>query len=272
MHNISVPILTKPYTGELSGDVEAFIEIMDNIALSSTTEWSFVGGYARDLALGFEPNDFDVCTSVNHRFRDVMVEMGVLEIGQEVHHRERPHDYFMNPYSFDRRKYPMHWIEADEQAAFAPTRFDFTINHFAFKSDRKFYAPKYAWTDLFVEKILRVSPELTSATTNILLRGIRFANKYNLSIEPRTWEMMLKRIEQANDKKYPVAMGNDLIIKHLKKMQDDGVEEKCMTTMKELQFPDTDKVNTISELISHHTELIVTGRAQMEAGRAGYDE
>jgi tRNA nucleotidyltransferase/poly(A) polymerase len=264
-----IDVMSKPFEGELPHAVTVFMDIMDSIAGETGKEWSFVGGFARDRLLGHEPNDFDVASWDNWHFKEKLNEIGCLRIGEQTEPRRKPHDYFMNPYEFSKREHPIHWIEADMEAAFAPTRFDFTINHFAMKSDKRIYAPTYAWKDV-AKKVLRISDEAPKST-NVLLRGVRFASKYDFEIDKKTLDVFKERIELHNsgDEK----MGNDIVIMNLNKMIDDGVAEKCLKMMKELNFPEvhSSQIKTIDDLVAFHTAKIMNGEAYREPYN-GYDE
>jgi tRNA nucleotidyltransferase/poly(A) polymerase len=137
------------------------------------------------------------------------------------------------------------------------------------KSDRRIYGPTYAWRDLS-KKLLRLS-ESAPKTTSVLLRGIRFSCKYDLTIETKTLSFFKERIESAkSDNK---KMGNYIISMGLDKMIEDGFSEKCFNMMKELGFPYTDKneVNSLEDLKRHNARLILNGQGYHEP-RDDYDD
>lgn len=271
-HKLTVPILSKECPVPIPDDVQVFMDLMDGIAAQSGASWSFVGGFARDMLLGKQPNDFDVCSQNNYTFQHILSEMKCLDIGEQQNTREKPHDKFYNPYSFEKRPYDIHWIEADEQAAFAPTRFDFTINHFAMKSDGRIYAPDYAWKDLLVDKVLKLSDEAPSHTTNILMRAVRFSVKYGLTIDPNSLDKFKQRIEAIE--KHDAQLGDDLLIKHYRKMIADDVQVQCYELLTELGLPTMKHGNSLEELIAYHSKRMITGEAVTDATGGGrdYDE
>lgn len=264
-----IDVVSKPYEGELPHAVTIFMEIMDSIGSQQGLQWSFVGGFARDKLLGYDPNDFDVATWNNHFFREKMLEVGCLKIGRQTEPRRKPHDYFSDPYEFSKKDHPIHWIEGDMEAAFAPTRFDFTINHFAMKSDRRIYAPTYAWKDVS-RKILRISKEAPKST-NVLLRGVRFACKYGLEIEPKTLEIFQERIRLHTSKED--IMGDDIILMNLKKMDEDGIGPQCLDMIKDigLELAPGENGETMFGSISYYETKIERGDAHYEP-RNDYDD
>lgn len=141
---------------ELDPITLTLISAMDSVACEVNCQWSFAGGFARDLYLNYPHNDYDIVTDSIYMVRNKLEERGVLIKGshQTSNNGSAPHDYFVDPYSFGVNKFPIHFIEADTRWAFAPKRFDFSINHICLKSDGYFYVPDYALKD-FKNKVVR---------------------------------------------------------------------------------------------------------------------
>lgn len=242
----------RPLRADLTDTTLTFIEIMNIATKRISADWSFVGGFARDMYLGREWNDFDVCVPGIHRVRNELVEMGILELGHQVD-MEVPHDYYINPYDFQKRKSPVHWIQAANADAYAPQDFDFSINQLALKADGSFYAPTFAWRDLD-RGIIRRTAMRNSA--NIALRGIRFACRYGFTIE-----------EEFNKEIVEFAKGPiDTVMfkRNLHKMIEDGVAEQALTVLKNYGFPRADECQTIEDYIAIQDQLILSGEGYRE--------
>lgn len=251
----------RPLKIELDDTTKTLSGIMDGVSAEGQTHWSFSGGFARDIYLGYPWNDYDICSFNTGLAQQRMQEMGILAIGHQDSD-EIPHDYYVDPYDFSKQQYPIHWIHADDQWAYAPKHFDFSINQICLKPDNYFYAPTYAWRD-FDRKIIRKVPE--RMTTNILMRSVRFAAKYKFTLH----ENLIKEIKEKVVKQEEI--DTLALIRNAQKMIEDDVENDSLALMKELGFPKADEATSIEDFIRIQNRLVVTGHAYREPGGGGYN-
>ena len=258
MNDIEVVYERRPFLGTYDSTTQTLIEIMNSVALETESSWSFAGGFARDLYLKQPWNDYDICI-YNHDFaRNLMTKSFFIEKGVQSEDVIE-HDYFLDPYDFSSKKYPLHWIEADTKWAFAPAHFDFSINHICLKPDGYFHAPTYAWRD-FDRKIFRLkAPEMTG---NMAMRAVRFASKLDYSLADELREQIITRIKE------PISTMN--LIRNAEKMIEDDVAEKSLLLMKELEFPETEQCETLEDYITIQNNLVLSGNGYREPTPARY--
>ncbi len=159
-----------------------------------------VGGCVRDACLGLTPQDFDMCTSAlpeqteavfadkklvlagkKHGTVGVVTDFGVVEITT-----------FRTEGAYRDNRHP-DWV------AFVPcveqdlARRDFTVNAMAWSPTRGFADPFGGREDL-KNRVLRAvgDPEQRFREDSLrILRGVRFAVRYGLTVEPETERAML---------------------------------------------------------------------------------
>jgi len=154
----------------------------------------FAGGCVRDMLLGREPNDFDVATdalpdrilSLFSRTRKVGVQFGVVLVRKAGHWIEVATFRTDLSYSDGRRPDSVRFSTPEEDAR----RRDFTINGM-------FFDPLEARVIDFVggeadlrARVLRAigDPVQRFREDHLrVLRAVRFAARYDCSIEPATW-------------------------------------------------------------------------------------
>ena len=210
---IDIPVIERrPFEGEFSETTKTLIDLMDGVAAELGRHWSFAGGFARDNYLGTPWNDYDICIQRSHKARHILEKANLVSLGRQVG-SEIPHDYFIDPYDFSGKQYPIHWIDADDEWALAPKHFDFSINHICLKSDGFYHAPDYAWRDID-NKVLRKMTD--RMTTNLIMRAIRFTAKYDLRIDSTFPDEIDKHL--VNER-----IGNDIILHNAKTMVEDEV-------------------------------------------------
>lgn len=161
-----------------------------------------VGGCVRDACLGLTPQDFDLCTAALPEeteavFRDrqlvlagkrhgtvgVVTDFGVVEITT-----------FRTEGTYRDNRHP-DWVKFVPEVEEDLARRDFTVNAMAFSPKRGFADPFGGRGDL-KNKVLRAvgDPEKRFGEDSLrILRGVRFAVRYGLSVEPRTEEAMLSQ-------------------------------------------------------------------------------
>lgn len=248
----------RPYEGHIDGSMKTFIDLVNTVAAELNVQWSFAGGFPRDLYKGTQWNDYDVCIRDANHARRRLEEMGVLVLGQ-AEAGEIPHDMYCDPYSFSKSGIPIHWIDADDEWAFAPVRFDFGINQICLKPDGFFYAPKYAWRDLDKGIVRKTTDRMTS---NLATRAIRFACKYDMAIDSDLNKQIMEQVKEP--------MGTDILLRNCQKMIEDGVGERCFKMMGKRGFPHMEDCSTIEDYVRKLNDMIIRGEGHREDHGGGY--
>lgn len=159
-----------------------------------------VGGCVRDHLLGIAPHDFDLCTNalppqlqalfsdhalvlagLKHGTVGVITDGGVVEI--TTYRTEGDYADSRHP----------GWVEFVPELEQDLARRDFTVNAMAFSPSRGLRDPFGGEKDLR-EKVLRCvgDPEQRFREDALrILRGLRFAARFGLTIEEKTWQAML---------------------------------------------------------------------------------
>jgi hypothetical protein len=242
----------RPFEGMIDGTMRTFMDLMNTIGAEQGVHWSFAGGLPRDFYKGKPWNDYDVCIRDTQHARRVLEQMGTLITAQQ-NGGEIPHDTYSDPYSFSKSEIPVHWIEADDEHAFAPVRFDFSINQICLKPDGFFYAPTYAWRDLDKGIVRKTTERMTS---NLATRAIRFAAKYDFTIDSDLNKAIAEQVTQP--------MGTDILLRNCYKMIEDGVEEQCFKMMKKRKFPHMEDCKTMDDYIRVLNNMIINGQGHRE--------
>jgi len=158
-----------------------------------------VGGCVRDAVLGIEPHDYDLCTAAlpeeteavfsgcrlvlagkKHGTVGVITEGGVVEITT-----------FRTEGGYQDNRHP-DWVRFVPDIAEDLARRDFTVNAMAYSPKRGFADPFGGREDL-ANHILRAvgNPELRFREDSLrILRGVRFAVRFQLTPEGKTLEAM----------------------------------------------------------------------------------
>lgn len=156
----------------------------------------FAGGCVRDQFFGLEPDDFDVATSAHPdqvqklfpRSLAVGAAFGVIEVlGPKPHKVQVATFRSDGPYSDARRPDHVVYSSAREDAE----RRDFTINGMFFDPlDGKLIDYVGGETDLKAKMLRAIGDPLARFREDRLrmLRAVRFAARFGLTIEPATWE------------------------------------------------------------------------------------
>ena len=159
-----------------------------------------VGGCVRDSILGLTPQDFDLCTAAlpeqteavfsdcrlvlagkKHGTVAVVTEGGIVEITT-----------FRTEGCYADNRHP-EWVEFVPDIREDLARRDFTVNAMAFSPARGFVDPFGGRADL-ENRILRAvgDPQTRFREDSLrILRGVRFAVKYGLSVEEKTMDAMV---------------------------------------------------------------------------------
>lgn len=159
-----------------------------------------VGGCVRDAWLGLTPQDFDLCTDAlpgetealfadkrlvlageKHGTVGVVTDFGMVEITT-----------FRTEGAYRDNRHP-DWVKFVPEVEKDLARRDFTINAMAYSPKRGLTDPFGGQADLEA-KVLRAvgKPEKRFAEDSLrILRGVRFAVRYGLTVEPETEKAML---------------------------------------------------------------------------------
>lgn len=158
----------------------------------------YVGGYPRDLYLGYDTNDYDICTNalptdIARLFKADMTyaDLGVVKV--EYHNRY----YDVTTYRIEagfmdmRKPNKILFTNSLEQDL---KRRDFTINALCIDRNGQYYDLLGAKSDLD-HKVIRMigDPNIRLKEDALrILRAIRFATKYSFTIEPELMKAILK--------------------------------------------------------------------------------
>ena len=180
---------------QIPQSVQLCIDTLENAGFAAY----LVGGCVRDAYLNLIPHDFDLCTNAlpeqteavfsdhklvlagkKHGTIGVVTDSGVVEITT-----------FRTEGGYTDCRHPQ-WVEfvSDIEADLA--RRDFTVNAMAYSPSRGFADPFGGREDLD-KGILRAVGEPSARFEEDalrILRGIRFASRYNLSVEEKTRQAM----------------------------------------------------------------------------------
>lgn len=248
--------VSKPLPYALDSTAKALMEILSMIELETGKQFAFVGGFTRDYGKRHY-NDLDICTRDVHLYRLRLLQLGVLRHGEEDEDGRIPHDYFINPYDFYKKEFPIHFIYTNYECGFAPDSFDYSINEFSLKSDMMVYAPTYSWRDL-EKKVIRYNSEL-NVTTNAIMRGVRFAARLGFELEPQTRKRFMEFLEDKD-----VQIASNRVIIGIDKAMQDGVADKVLLILQELNFPKARECKDLIELRRIHERLILSGEAYIQ--------
>ena len=160
-----------------------------------------VGGCVRDALLGIEPHDYDLCTAaspaqtqavfagerlvlagVKHGTVGVVTDGGVVEITT-----------FRTEGSYTDSRHP-DWVEFVDRVEEDLARRDFTVNAMAWSPSRGLTDPFGGRHDLESGILRAVGDPETRFREDALriLRGVRFAVRFGLTVEPKTESAMFR--------------------------------------------------------------------------------
>ena len=158
-----------------------------------------VGGCVRDAVLGFVPHDYDLCTAATPvEIREVFSGFDLVLSGEKHGTVGVIHDHEVveittfraeGQYRDHRHPDSVCFIDSIEEDL---ARRDFTINAMAFSPTRGFADPFGGRQDLQDGILRAVGHPVTRFQEDALriLRGIRFASRFSLTIEDSTWQAM----------------------------------------------------------------------------------
>ena len=158
-----------------------------------------VGGCVRDACLGLQPHDYDICTAAvpqqteavfagkklvlageKHGTVGVVTAGGVVEITT-----------FRTEGAYRDNRHP-DWVKFVDSVEDDLARRDYTVNAMAYSPARGFADPFGGRGDLEAKVLRAVGDPVTRFQEDSLriLRGVRFAVKYGLSVDPATEDAM----------------------------------------------------------------------------------
>jgi len=180
---------------------ETIVQCLDALEKAGYAAY-VVGGCVRDAYLGLTPHDYDLCTSALPEqteavFRDrrlvlagkkhgtigVVTDTGVVEITT-----------FRTEGSYRDNRHP-DWVQFVTDIESDLARRDYTINAMAYSPSRSYADPFGGQADL-KRGILRTvgNPEKRFQEDSLrILRGVRFAVRYGLDVDPATEKAMLSQ-------------------------------------------------------------------------------
>ena len=181
---------------------ESIAEIINTLEKAGFSAY-VVGGCVRDASLGLTPQDYDMCTSALPEqtetvFRDrrlvlagkkhgtvgVVTDSGVVEITT-----------FRTEGAYRDNRHP-DWVRFVPDVESDLARRDFTVNAMAYSPIRGYVDPFGGREDL-QKGILRAvgDPELRFQEDSLrILRGVRFAVRYGLQVDPATEKAMFSQV------------------------------------------------------------------------------
>ena len=163
-----------------------------------------VGGCVRDACLGLQPHDYDICTAAvpqqteavfagkklvlageKHGTVGVVTAGGVVEITT-----------FRTEGAYRDNRHP-DWVKFVDSVESDLARRDYTVNAMAYSPTRGFADPFGGRVDLESKVLRAVGDPVTRFQEDSLriLRGVRFAVKYGLSVDPATEDAMASQAQ-----------------------------------------------------------------------------
>ena len=161
-----------------------------------------VGGCVRDALLGLTPQDYDICTAALPEQTEAVFAdrklvlagkkhgtVGVI-FGKEVVEITT----FRTEGMYLDNRHP-EWVEFVSDVTEDLARRDFTVNAMAYSPRRGFADPFGGRQDLEKKRLRAVGdPQLRFQEDSLrILRGLRFATRYSLTIEDATWQAMVRQ-------------------------------------------------------------------------------
>ena len=158
-----------------------------------------VGGCVRDALLGLTPHDYDLCTNARpDEIRRVFASFRLVLSGEKhgtvtVMVEKEPVEIttFRTEGDYADSRHPQ-WVEFVPEIEKDLARRDFTVNAMAYSPTRGFADPFGGRQDL-KDRVLRAVGDPTARFTEDalrILRGVRFAVRFGLTVEEATLEAM----------------------------------------------------------------------------------
>lgn len=158
-----------------------------------------VGGCVRDSLLGLTPHDYDLCTNAfPAQIRQVFADFPLVLAGEKhgtvsvvMAHQLVEITTFRAEGGYTDSRHP-DWVRFVPSIEEDLSRRDFTVNAMAYSPTRGFADPFDGQADLCSKTLRAVGDPTARFTEDALriLRGVRFAVRYGLRVEPETEKAM----------------------------------------------------------------------------------
>ena len=180
---------------------EHILYCLDALENAGFAAWC-VGGCVRDAVLGLTPNDYDICTAALPEQTEAVFQAHKLVLAGKKHGTVGvifdkdvvEITTFRTEGQYLDNRHP-EWVEFVSDVTEDLARRDFTVNAMAWSPRRGFADPFGGRRDL-ENKTLRAvgEPALRFQEDSLrILRGLRFATRYSLTIEDATWQAMVQQ-------------------------------------------------------------------------------
>lgn len=231
-----------------------------------------VGGCVRDACLGLMPQDYDICTAAlpeeteavfsghklvlagkKHGTVGVVFEKNVVEITT-----------FRTEGTYRDNRHP-DWVEFVDQVEADLARRDFTVNAMAWSPKRGFADPFHGREDLKAGILRAVGdPNRRFQEDSLrILRGLRFAARFRLTIEKSTWQAMLQQ-RHLMDK-----LARERVFEELCKLITSAITAEDMIVFASIMaavIPELEPMIGFNQRSPHHAYDLFTHVAHVAAG------
>ncbi len=180
---------------KLPDHIRVCIDTLENAGFAAYA----VGGCVRDSLLGLTPHDYDLCTNAAPAQLRALFANYPLVLSGEKHgtvsvvmdHQPVEITTFRTEGGYQDGRHP-DWVRFVSTIEEDLSRRDFTVNAMAYSPTRGFADPFGGQADLKSRTLRAVGDPAARFTEDALriLRGVRFAVRYGLSVEPETEKAM----------------------------------------------------------------------------------
>ena len=249
---------------------DSILECLDALENAGYAAYA-VGGCVRDACLGLTPHDYDLCTSAlpreteavfgnkrlvlageKHGTVGVVTDFGVVEITT-----------FRTEGAYRDNRHP-DWVEFVSDVERDLARRDFTVNAMAYSPKRGFADPFGGREDL-KNKVLRAvgEPEKRFQEDSLrILRGVRFAVRFDLTVDPETRKAMLSQAQLMDNLARERAFGELCKLLPLVDAEDLGQFAPILAAV----IPELEPMIGFDQRSPHHAYDLFTHTAHVVAG------
>ncbi|MGM9550544.1 MAG: CCA tRNA nucleotidyltransferase [Faecousia sp.] len=252
---------------------EFILDCLDALERAGFSAYA-VGGCVRDACLGLQPHDYDICTAAlpeqtrrvfagkklvltgeKHGTVGVVTEGGVVEITT-----------FRTEGAYRDNRHP-DWVKFVPEVESDLARRDFTINAMAFSPRRGFADPFGGREDLKKHVLRSVGDpaERFEEDSLRILRGMRFAVKYGLTVDPATENAMISQSHLMDN------LARERVFEELCKLLPlVSAEELCrFAPVLAAVIPELEPMIGFDQRSPHHAYDLFTHTAHVTAGVPG---
>ena len=230
-----------------------------------------VGGCVRDDCLGLTPHDYDLCTSAlpeqteevfqHHRLILAGKKHGTVAVvlkGEVVEITT-----FRTEGAYGDNRHP-DWVAFVPDVTEDLARRDFTVNAMAYSPTRGYADPFGGREDLQrgILRAVRDPRERFSEDSLRILRGIRFASRFRLDIEPETEQAMADMTHLMDN------LARERVFEELTKMLPTLTAEEvvCFAPILSAVIPELEPLTGFDQRSPHHAYDLLTHTAHVVAG------